>query len=809
MDFKSVSGFAAAFRKHWKVPAILFALFLLGFLIRLSPLELVSTYLPDIDTYFFYRLSNYALNNNFHLMALDTLRYYPTGFDSSTEYPLPIYLPALLYKLLSPFSGAAYWTFVRYYSPLMGGLATIAMYFLGKEFGRKRNVGYIAAFLFAVAPSIIMRSPAGYIEKEPATILFIVLAPYFLLRAVRTGSVLSAALSGLSLAIFAIGWGGVQQMYLAIAVFAVLLAAVANPLPANFLKTYFFVFLFGIAVPPLIIPFFDFRMPAVLANIAALLLLSARHFASRLKVVSQENEKYIVPGILSAGLLLLFISSVFSPFAADMLSSADHLLFYHKSVIESTVAENIEAGWGDFTRSFSAEYGKGLLQSGSSTVNSLISILFSISSVWVLAFAGIFVMIYRRFEKKSYEFYLAILLAFLGMYSLNQFLGGGGREFMQELFVLSVAGLLLIVGRKDYGHLLILTLLYSAILGFMSKVRLAFIIGPWLIIAGAYFISYLLEKAISIKYIAAEADRERADLLKSIIYLVLILVLAANFSAGYVIAKGMGPNYSKNWDDAMQFMKNNTPEGTSILSWWDFGYWFQTMSGHPSNLDGGNQMGDRNVPTAQFFTGRMNREQQEYFLQKMGTDYILVDYSMIGKYAAMSKIATGGSQIDSFVQLSEPKQVNRGNSTVLVFQLGPSAFFVPVTQDGRVNGDIVFSTPQGDVYLKYLCTEKGLVQVSAKEPSMDGCLIIKPPYGVFFPVDGTRGVPNKDAGTSIFMRLYLFDGAGIPYVEKVFDDTEVKIFKVNLPKEPLSELQNWWKTHGAEDLTPGNETLVA
>jgi len=285
--------------------------------------------------------------------------------------------------------------------------------------------------------------------------------------------------------------------------------------------------------------------------------------------------------------------------------------------------------------------------------------------------------------------------------------------------------------------------------------------------------------------------------------LLVALVLVANLSAGYAIGSSMGPNYNDNWNNAMNFMKYNTSESSVILSWWDFGYWFQAMSGRATMLDGGNNdiYGDKLA--GMYFSSRMNETEQKEFLESRGITHIIVDYSMVGKYPAMTRIGPDWTEIDSYVQLGQPQQIQKNGNTVLVFQLGSSAFYVPITQNGSIGGNIVFSTPQGDANLKYLCTADGLIDLKPQEPVMDGCLLISKNYGVFFPVDSTKGRPSILTGTSVFSNLFFFDGKGVNYVKKVYDNPEVKIYEVELPRKTREELLNWWRenvnTFGMKD----------
>jgi len=45
-----------------------------------------------------------------------------------------------------------------------------------------------------------------------------------------------------------------------------------------------------------------------------------------------------------------------------------------------------------------------------------------------------------------------------------------------------------------------------------------------------------------------------------------------------ILNSGTQFNISTNdWSDAMQWLKENTPEDAVIAAWWDYGYWINTL----------------------------------------------------------------------------------------------------------------------------------------------------------------------------------------------------------------------------------------
>ena len=223
----------------------------------------------------------------------------------------------------------------------------------------------------------------------------------------------------------------------------------------------------------------------------------------------------------------------------------------------------------------------------------------------------------------------------------------------------------------------------------------------------------------------------------------------------------------------MDFLRKETPKGSGIISWWDFGYWFQSRGERPSVSDGG--FGPRKEIADWFTDDYTNWDNHtKFLLDERKVDYILMDYTLPGKYGAITAIHSGGKNIQGFLQISpQPKnKYDQNNVTVIEYEAGPLTLWLP-TRDGNIaDAPILLQSSNGQfvnrIYINDICTDKGLTTLSNKTPSSGGCLS--------FSALGANYLPPETKNT-IFSRLMFMDGANLP-VEKVFDNSVIKIYKV-------------------------------
>ena len=761
-------------RKYWYVIPLA-AVFVLALWIRMIPAK--YGIFIGIDPYYLSRITQSLIENGFHLPLVDSLRYAPTGWSPHNEMKGIFYIPAVIYVLVSSIVPMDFHAFAIIFPAVMGSLIVVPLFFIGKEIHNKVT-GIFAAFFYAVSSSVIFRTSAGFFEKESIAGFLMLMGLYFFIRAIRKDSLVSGIIAGLSIAIMATVWGGVQQILLGIVGY-VFLVCFVNKQPRSLLKAY-------VPVVLIAVTYYGTGSSIAMMNYLALTVLILRVAVEKYGLVSGRSLPYFGPLVFFVGGVFVFAGAIFSRKLAGLIMSTQKFMFYSKEVIESTVAENVDAGWNDFVSQFGPRYAEAVLPQ--------IKPIVSYASVWIFAFAAIFVILHKIYKEKDKFFMLGVFSGIVSILSYYLFMKTKAPD-MQTYFVFSFMIVLVLVARKSHLNALMLLLMYSSMLGFASKIRFSFILGPYMALMAGYFMSNFIRFVQKSKLMRnAKSLEEKINVYSVGVGVLIVFVLGVNAASGYVLAGNLGPSFSGNWDTSMEFLRTQTPEGSIVLSWWDFGYWFQTEGERPTNLDGGNNMATRNRPTAQFFTGMMNETQQRFFLNKFNTDYILVDYSMIGKYAAMSKIANYDGKVESYLGMPYKDRIERGNVSIIIYSAGPYSLWLPVNPAGQLEGNIVLSTSQGqEAYIKSICGAGGLMPLNPPNDKaiIDNCVFITPQL-VY--------LASEDIGTSVFTKLYLMDGAGVPYVEKVFDNQEVKIFKVNLNKSSQEELDEWWKTHDAFDL---------
>jgi len=359
---------------------------------------------------------------------------------------------------------------------------------------------------------------------------------------------------------------------------------------------------------------------------------------------------------------------------------------------------------------------------------------------------------------------------------------------------------------------------------------LALTIGRALGLNPIILLGIVLAANAPIAYLVAEKEellesvQDSSRLSKGVLVSIVALTVITNFAAGFATAQNFGGSPSPQWMDNLEAMENETPEGSVVLSWWDYGYWFESVGRRAAVADGGNngyysqeQYGKTNYPIADFLTSSSPENHTE-LLEKHSVDYIVLDETMIGKYSAVSQIANrDNSEFSSMLQVSTSRNIreslstNNQNETVLTASRGRLKAYAPLESSGP--GSIELSTQQdrkpqlelptrrGTVRREFGCViteEEGLTEFeNVSQPAQlssfgEVCLAENPFYSVeraFFTSQNENRrsqqaklvIVPKEIATSSLVRLYLMDGKGIDFVEKVDSASNgfVKMWKVD------------------------------
>ena len=754
-------------KKNWWIIPLIFIV-ITGFWIRCLPARFGE--LQALDPFYFLRMGEYVLSHNFQLPQRDMLRYSPYGVDPwLVEYPLPVYFPAVCYALLTGLGlKMHYLHFAILWPAVMGTLAVLFGFFVGRELFKSDFAGLFTSFFLAVTPAFITRTSAGFFEKEPLSAPFIMLTIYFFLKAYNSGGKkpwIYSSIAGFCFAAAGLTWGGVNFIYLMFGFFVFLLFVFNTVLVVlDYLVSKTDKYINEMegfvgekmlkAFGPMVI------ISAVIQNLhprgmpltslpivfcwSLTAVMAVRYLIIKFKLLEEEKIKYFFPAVFLVGFAFSVAGYMFSDYIYSLVNSAVAILTLGKSIVGTTVAENAPGNWNTVL---------GVLGSGFS--HSFLSFLSPITpyfALWVFVLFGCFFLVYKFLKTRNWL--LVFPLVFMG----------------------------------------------AAVYSVFYVVRMVFILGPAAALIGGFFAALIIEKGLKL----AKGKDKKGNYITIVLVVFVFLMVIVKISNGYSYASGIGPsicfsppcitiddsgvyhyNMKQPWYQALRFLAENTSKDSVVLSWWDFGYWFQERGERTSVADGGNigrvggiDYGRTDFEIAKWYTSDpKNWTDFIPWLKFHKVTHILMDYTLPGKYGAISKIASEGEKITAFNRFDFKTTHQQENKTIYEFANGPYVIWVPFYSNGALAGTPVFLVSQSGKfysksYINDICTTSGIIRISDKEPSLPGCVSISD-LGLYY-------VP-KEAEHTIFNTLMFMDGYGLP-VEKIFDNKLIKIYKVNYPE---------------------------
>ncbi len=799
--------------KYLYVGLLVFVL-LVSLWIRLIPMDLMDTCVEGVDCFraldpfYMYRISLHLIENEFHLPDNDLMQYYPNGRDPHENLALTYYIPAILYSVFFKFF-FTYYKFAWIYPALMGTLQVLAIYLLASQL-RNKKTGLFAAFLYATTPAILYRTSAGFIEKEPLAGIFIIMTMYYIVKSFKKDTIFNSMLGGMCFCFLNVISGLANPIMLLIIGFYFILLLFKKKNISLLLKSQIPIAVMGVILP-FLLGFKRISVSPLYANGQLLLGLSALicfvYFAQK-KVKDKSMHKYIIPVSITGVIFMVFIGSFFIPSCAGLIKSVTGLVALEKGVSTTTVAENAPGSLAQIENQFSVASGISYMQQVLNTplfnqdksynIPGTILSYFSVTSLLWIFLIFIFYELYKkRGEYKNKDiFYLALIaVPLLGYF--NFYYGLIAFVFFISFYSTNI------------GIILIVLWMASSIHGSLKYIRVMFLLGaPFCIMAGmgaSYlyegsrsliknqktidFFEKIKERSSSKKEDVQNEEDETINIIpfaKAIaVIFIAVCFISVNISSAYVVNKYTGLTFDSKWQESMKWMKHNTPEDAAIMSWWDYGYWFQTAGNRRSTADGMNANNTVNEHLAQMFTDTNITHIKDLMIEYQA-DYMVVDRTLIGKYPMMSRIGHYAGQNDYYEEdnlfkkpenyfspLPQPQLEKKNNITVAIFNFGGGIISVPLNENGGLMGNIMLTQGMQNMKIKYLCTQDGLVDLAPNETSnvADFCMLFSK-YGTYIPY------PTKTPGISNFARLYIFDGHNIPFLEKVFDNEEIKIFKL-------------------------------
>lgn len=794
--------------------------FLFAFWIRMLP---SMQYLQALDPYMIGRMAE-AIVTEGHLPLLDVWRYFPYITPTYVLNLGDIYLPAWLYTVLGGVGmGFVEWT--KTYPAFMGALMVVPLYFLGKELAGRRT-GLLGAFFLATSAAVLHRSSMGWFEKEAQAGPFMLASLYFVLRAWKRTDWKSGILAGLSFGFATTIWGGTRYLALlfpAATFFALFLDEDTENLVAAFTP----LMVLGHTVPSILNPSrWSVDGTFAMAGWGVLGLVWIRYLVEKHELVRDDYLPYVTPGATVAGFVAVLLSPLYSQRIAGTAMQIQNLVFgadnTGTAVIAQTIAESTAASFQQIASQLGAVGAATVLPQGVVIPAQLVGgIQLAVVGLYVmLVLVGL--MLARKYigvETVTVKTFYGSIIGLLALTTVLLFASGSGMAIV--LFASTVlallGGIILTVYPAEeeftityhWYYVLVFVWALTAIVGVKRMSRLMFIAAqPVSLIAGFALAKGLdrLEGSAVWAVIEAKGEGVTGRRVFAVVAAVILLpVVVINAASAVGMAGNVGGSPNPLWMENLDYMRGNTPVDSVVLSWWDYGYWFETIGGRAAIADGGNLAFYRhanesyeynwkiNMPLADFLTAEDYTDHLDW-LESLSVDYVVLDSTMIGKYSAVSIIHNRGEGRPASMQTfgcqtsqqnrqqCQPRTVN--GQDYLVYNARGSRFLLPVQQGSQggygVAGTPLLQSQRGTFAVENFCSTSGIVPFDPPENRsvLPGCVAFHPFRGstqlIYIP---------EQAMESTLVRLYVMDAPDMPHFEEVFDNGYVKMWRVDYDAE--------------------------
>jgi dolichyl-diphosphooligosaccharide--protein glycosyltransferase len=558
----------------------------IAFAMRIFPIrweiQAGSMHLSEFDPYYQYSLSKYMLNNGllspyWPTQWVDTQRWYPDGINMGLSYPaLPMTATTMYYAVSALGINIDLMTFCALFPVLMGTLACLIMYFLGRDIGG-RAVGLFSALFLALSPSYIQRTSLGFFDDETIGIVALLLFSLLFLRAIEEERPLSSTLkyslgSAAALAYFISGWGAAYYP-IGLTVLFVFALILLKRYSRHLLLSYSVTFGLGLLIAmnvPSVSPTYVTTF-AVLPVAAMFVLLCLCEILP--KLTSARSKTLFAALLLAAvigGFVVVWQVGYMQNIAGKFFSVIDPFARSENPLIES-VAEHRISSWGSIYYDF---------------------------GVLIVFFAVGFYFVFRNLNNRN------LFLMLFGLTSLY--------------FACSMVRLLVIL---------------SPALSLMAAVGIIGVLKPFntLLKEPAKIISKK-------KFGLGHVGKDFSGVAVFLIFIVLMTNIAFSPQSGGIpkvyrqadspitITAGSipfsMPEPVREWLDMLDWTKNNLESTTVVCAWWDYGYWL-TLLGNVTSLADNATINNTQIENIGF-TFMANETQSVKMLKRYNAKYILV-----------------------------------------------------------------------------------------------------------------------------------------------------------------------------------------
>ena len=546
--------------------------------------------LNEFDPYFNFRATEYLLDNgvNAYVHWHDTMSWYPQGRDVFATAQVPLHFTdAILYKIFG--GGMSLYDFTIIFPVVFGSMTAIIVFALVRVIGGT-TAGLFASLFFAISPPIIVRGTIGWFKSEPLGLFYGLLGVYLFLSGITSENrkvAIAKLFGGASfLSIGFASWGGVEFFIIPLAIFIIALPFIRKDHKFLLWAIPFFVAVTmavsggAFARPGPGFVFGERGFALIGPTILMVVIIFVQKFSK--DNVKTRNGLLVLAACVIAGGAIFASGALHSP-SFRYMNAVDPFLTSEDPLVDSVAEHATPTLAQNFT-------------------------YFSI--LMLFAGFGIWLMIRKNngnsflpFNIKNDMTIFALILGIVGAYAGSTF---SRLELLTASSVIvlasiGLAGITSEILKKDTRPMVpeptkdskkkTVTKKNVAFLGRFPKIAfvavvVALLLVPTVFPVGASWISIVKSPPTIL-----------------------------NGGSNFAIA-------TSDWPDAMNWLKNNTPPNSIVASWWDYGYWIQTLGGRITFVDNATLDTSKIAGIAKMFLSSPNDAWK--MLQDMHANYVLV-----------------------------------------------------------------------------------------------------------------------------------------------------------------------------------------
>lgn len=580
---------------HLLIIGILSLSFSISFLLRAQPADW-GWELNEFDPFFNYRATEYLLENGLekYFEWNDELSWYPHGRDVSQNSQVMLHLTAA--TTYSIFGSGNLYDFTILFPAIFGSLTCIAVFALVRVLGGT-TAGLISALLFSISLPIIIRGQLGWFKSEPLGIFLGILGLYLFLSGINSQNhkigIIKLVSSGIFIIFGLSAWGGNQFFIIPLGIFFFILPFFRND--HKFLIYAIPVFTISTLITSL---GFERLSTNFIFGLGGITLLVPTIFLISCIIVQHKSKKsnknrngilFLVITLIVAGSLISFLATTSDSIPLPSfryLNAINPFLTTTDPLVDSV-----------------AEHATTTIQQ--SFVFHSILMIFSGLGVWLILSKSTSLNFIKN-DMLSFS----LIIGFLGVYLSSAF-----------------------VRLEVFGSLSVIILSSLGI---------------------AILIKYFNSRNVSINY-SKELTIKISFFAGLIILLSLPLVYPeTNTIFGYtdisptILSGGTHFKIATNdWNDSLEWIKNNTPENAVVASWWDYGYWIQTKAERATLADNSTLVDHIIKKIAKIFTNSPDQAWKN--LTAMDADYFVIfvvarELNVVGYEGQKLYVLEGGGE---------------------------------------------------------------------------------------------------------------------------------------------------------------------